>query len=171
MPVSLRDARTNDRDLEWIGRAFGEYLEDLGLQNTGVFPVLGEIGHREPDHLQRWLLDRSATLLTILAEGRPAGFAIVVRDTQPSRAVDYRMAEFFVARAHRRRGLGRAAVRLILDRFTGRWEVVEHARNPGAVQFWRRVIAAYTRGDYRERAGNGEVRQYFTSANERAASR
>jgi predicted acetyltransferase len=170
MTVSLRDARTNPRDLEWIESVYRDYLDDLGLLNTGIFPVLGEIGHREPDQLQRWLVDRSATLLTILDDQQPAGFAMVARQTHTSREAEYRMAEFFVVRGSRRRGLGRSAVRLIFDRFAGRWEILEYSRNPAAVSFWRNVVASYTRGDYRERAANGEVRHYFSSVRPRPAS-
>jgi predicted acetyltransferase len=164
MAVSLRDARTNAADRQWIEGAWGDYLEDLGLLNTGVFPSLGEVGLREPDHLQRWLVDRGASPLTILDDQRPVGFAMVARESHPTRELDYRMAEFFIARAHRRRGVGRSAVRLILDRFAGRWEIIEYTRNPSAVKFWRSVVAAYTHGDFRERNNAGEVRQYFTSA-------
>jgi predicted acetyltransferase len=169
MTVSLRDARTNAGDLEWIESVYRDYLDDLGLLNTGIFPVLGEIGHREPDHLQRWLVDRSATLLTILDNQQPVGFAMVARQTNASRAADFRMAEFFIERVSRRRGLGRSAVRLIFDRFAGRWEILEYSRNPAAVNFWRNVVSAYTRGDYRERSANGEVRHFFTSAKQRPA--
>ena len=77
------------------------------------------------------------------------------------------MAEFFIARAYRRLGVGRSAVPLILDRFAGRGEIVEYQRNPGAVNVWRRVVAAYTRGDYQERVANGEVRQSFVSGGAR----
>jgi predicted acetyltransferase len=170
MTVSLRDARTNSRDREWIESVYRDYLDDLGLLNTGIFPALGEIGHREPDQLQRWLVDHSATLLTILDDQQPAGFAMVARQTHASRAADFRMAEFFVARGSRRRGLGRSAVRLIFDRFAGSWEILEYSRNPAAVSFWRNVVSVYTRGDYRERAANGEVRHFFTSVRPRPVS-
>jgi predicted acetyltransferase len=163
MTVSLRDARAYKTDREWIENVYREYLDDLGLLNTGIFPSLGEIGHREPDQLQRWLLDRSALLLTILENHQPAGFAMVSRESAATRVVDFRMSEFFVARAHRRRGVGCSAVRLILDRFAGRWEVLEYTRNPGAVNFWRKTVAAYTGGKFRERVNNGEVRQTFSS--------
>jgi predicted acetyltransferase len=169
MTVSLRDARTNPRDREWIESVYRDYLDDLGLLNTGIFPALGEIGHREPDQLQRWFVDRTATLLTILDDKQPAGFAMVARETQASRAADFRMAEFFVARGYRRRGVGRNAVRLIFDRFAGRWEILEYSRNPAAVSFWRNVVAAYTRGNYRERSDSGEVRQFFNSTQPRPA--
>src|SRR5881396_3113770 len=79
MTVSLRDARTNPGDREWIERVYRDYLDDLGMLNTGLFPALGEIGHREPDQLQRWLVDSTATLLTILDDQQPAGFAMVAR--------------------------------------------------------------------------------------------
>ena len=106
MTVSLRDARNNASDLAWIGSVYRDYLDDLGLLNTGIFPALGEIGHREPDQLQRWLVDRSAALLTILDDQQPVGFAMVARETHASRVADFRMAEFFVARTSRRRGVG-----------------------------------------------------------------
>jgi predicted acetyltransferase len=169
MTVSLRDARASSRDRQWIESVYREYLDDLGLLNTGIFPALGEVGHREPDHLQRWLVDHTASLLTILDDSQPAGFAMVARESHASRQADFRMAEFFIARSARRRGVGRSAVRLILDRFAGRWEIIEYSRNPVAVNFWRNVVAAYTRGDFRERSANGEVRHYFASAPPRRA--
>jgi predicted acetyltransferase len=73
------------------------------------------------------------------------------------------MAEFFIARTRRRLGIGQMAVQLILSRFAGRWEITEYLRNDGAVNFWRRVVASYTRGSYQERIVNGEVRQVFES--------
>ena len=82
--------------------------------------------------------------------------------------VDYRMAEFFVSRTWRRRGIGRLAVELILNRFAGRWEITEYLRNPVAVSFWRRVVTNYTQGRYQERVTNGEVRQVFESGLARA---
>ncbi len=167
MAVSLRDARANTGDRQWIEGVYGDYLDDLGLLNTGIFPAFGEVGHSVPDQLQRWLVDRSASLLTILDDQMPAGFAMVVRETHATREADFRMAEFYVDRVHRRRGVGRSAVRLILDRFAGRWEIIEYTRNPSAVKFWRSVITAYTRGDFRERNNAGEIRQHFTSVRTR----
>ena len=164
MAVSLRDARLNEADCEWIEGVFRDYLDDLRVHRTGLFPVLGAVGLGEPMQVQGWLANRHASLLTILDDGQPAGFAMILAgDGTPG--VDYRMAEFFIARPSRRRGIGRSAARLILDRFAGRWEVAEDAANHEAIAFWRKVLAGYTRGDYRERSGGGEVRQYFSSAN------
>jgi predicted acetyltransferase len=83
--------------------------------------------------------------------------------------IDYRMAEFFVARARRRLGIGRTAVQLILSRFDGRWEINEYLRNAEAVNFWRRVVSSHTRGRYQERIVNDEVHQVFDSGRPRPA--
>jgi predicted acetyltransferase len=132
--------------------------------------VLGEVGHREPDQIARWFGDRNAFPLIILQTAERVGFAMVARSKQlPGPPfVEYRMAEFFISRASRRLGVGRTAVNLILNRFAGRWEITEYLRNPGAVSFWRRVVAGYTRGSYQERVINGEVRQLFDSRIERS---
>jgi predicted acetyltransferase len=163
MAVSLRDARLNKADCDWIEGVFRDYLDDLRVRRTGLFPVLGAVGMAEPAQVQGWLANRHASLLTILDDRQPAGFAMVTTGDGPA-GVDYRMAEFFIARVKRRRGIGRGAARLILDRFSGRWEICEDSANHEAIAFWRNVLAGYTRGDYRERTGGGEVRQYFSSA-------
>ena len=166
--VSVRDARTSDSDRRWIQSVYRDYLDDLA-PDTGVFPVLGEVGHREPDQILRWFGDPSIFPLTILKSEEPVGFAMVAR-AAPSTLkprIDYRMAEFFITRTRRRLGIGETAVQLILSRFAGRWEITEYLRNVAAVSFWRQVVAAYTRGSYQERVVNGEVRQVFESGRQR----
>ena len=143
---------------------YRDYLDDLAPLNTGIFPVLGEVGHSEPDQLSRWFSDLSAVPLLILQSAAPVGFAMVAQaSARAGQELTYRMAEFFIARPHRRLGIGERAVQLILDRFAGQWEIVEYLRNPAAVHFWRRVVAAYTAGRYQERVRDGEVRQTFSS--------
>ena len=180
MTVSVRDARDTEGDRLWIQSVYRDYLDDLvPLAGTGKFPALGEVGHREPDQLFHWFGDPNRFPLVILRSSQPVGFALVVRGgagagpagtrqgvgagSPPRTAIDYRMAEFFITRAMRRLGIGATAVRLIFSRFAGRWEITEHLRNASAVGFWRRVVASYTLGNYRERIVNGEVRQTFDS--------
>jgi predicted acetyltransferase len=171
MTVSLRDAKASPEDRRWIHAAYPEYLDELSRvthAGTGVFPVFGEHGPREDELLARWFHDDRSHPLVILESGRPAGFALVARPLVPPRTpadAEFRMAEFFVCVANRRRGIGRAAAELIFSRFAGRWEVAEAVANAEAVAFWRRVVMAYTRGRYDERVADGEVRQRFTSSN------
>jgi len=159
--ISLRDARSSQEDRSWIAKVFRDYIDDLDPMSTGIFPVLGEVGHREPDQMARWFSDPNAFPLVIAQAQQPVGFAMVARAHGPGTA--YRMGEFFIARGYRGLGLGRGAVQLILDRFAGRWEITEYQRNPIAVKFWRQVVTRYTEGRFEERVFNGEVRQTFES--------
>ena len=163
--VSVRDARSVPADRLWIQSVYRDYLDDLN-PGTGIFPALGEVGHREPDQIAHWFGDPNTYPLVIVKGSEPVGFARVLRAVASAAKprVDYRMAEFFVLRTRRRLGIGETAVQLILSRFAGRWEISEYLRNTAAVSFWRRVVASYTRGSYQERIVNGEVHQLFDSA-------
>ena len=166
MPVSIRDARNAESDRNWIQRYYPEYLEDLSQQsmNTGVFPVRGEYGEREQELMARWFADDSSHPLILLKNDRPAGFALVSRPLRNQRdAIDYRMAEFFVAPAQRRLGVGRDAALLIFARFAGTWEITEFLYNKPAVTFWRSIVNELTGGRFRESVAHGEVRQVFSS--------
>ena len=163
--VSVRDARSVPADRLWIQSVYRDYLDDLN-PGTGIFPALGEVGHREPDQIAHWFGDPNTYPLVIVKGSEPVGFARVLRAVASAAKprVDYRMAEFFVLRTRRRLGIGETAVQLILSRFAGRWEISEYLRNTAAVSFWRRVVATYTRGTYQERIVNGEVHQVFDTA-------
>ncbi|HEX4196491.1 MAG TPA: GNAT family N-acetyltransferase [Caulobacteraceae bacterium] len=86
--------------------------------------------------------DPSRAPLIIRRRGRPAGFALLDASSHSGRTVDRNMAEFFVMRKHRRGGVAATAVREILARHPGRWEIAVAARNTGALAFWPRAIAA-----------------------------
>ena len=169
MTISVRDTRRSKSDRQWIETVYRDYLADLAPLGTGVFPALPEFGHREPDQLASWFADSSAQLLTVVKDEQPVGFAMVrTGQILPGRgSYDFSMAEFFIARVWRKRGIGQEAVRLIFDRFSGRWHIMEYLRNPQAIAFWRRVVSAYTAGKYQERGESGEMHQYFDSSERR----
>jgi predicted acetyltransferase len=78
-----------------------------------------------------------------------AGFAIVDARSRLTGDPTVRdVAEFFVARRHRGRGVGATAAHTLFTRFGGRWEVREKTENVGAIAFWRKVIDRYTAGRY-----------------------
>lgn len=163
MSVSIRDARELREDRDWIERAYREYLVDLAAGATGVFPALTVTGQDTGELLAPWFRDERTTPLLILHEGRPAGFAVVQRTTplRSAPGAGYKLTEFFIQRASRGIGVGRAAATLIFDRFDGQWLVTESTRHRDAVAFWRKVIAGYTRGRFAERLADGEVRHSF----------
>ena len=80
----------------------------------------------------------------IRVEGQWAGFALVRRGSQLSGDEQvYDVAEFFILRSARRRGIGRQAAHAIWQRFPGAWEVRVINRNQQAQSFWRRAISEF----------------------------
>jgi len=167
LPVSIRDVRSSLKDRQWIQSVYGEYLEALADLNTGFFSVMGTENARKDEIFANWFANDQSHPLVILQGADPVGFALVTRLRMPPAAAEgasfFRMSEFFIRRPHRRMGVGRNAATLIFDRFTGDWEIHEYQRNPGAVAFWRRVLAVYCPGSFTERMQNGEVHQRFKS--------
>ena len=80
--------------------------------------------------------------LLIRVEERLAGFALINTHSRRGEKVERNMAEFFIAREHRGRGVATEAVRLILAQYPGRWEIAVAERNVSAKVFWPRAIAA-----------------------------
>ena len=162
MPVTVRDARSSAQDREWIRAVYRDYLSELSASKTGLFPALGEWDARESEFLAGWFADPAAQPFVILDDRHRAGFALVSRPPAfPRTSVNYRMAEFFVVQASRRRGVGASAASLLFSRFTGDWEVLEDEHNRPALEFWRRVIARETAGRFSESRAGGEVRHRF----------
>ena len=84
--------------------------------------------------------------------GRVAGFVLVRELERSGQSAEplHEIAEMFILRKFRRRGVGRAVARRVFDMFPGRWRVQEAEPNTVAQVFWRSVIAEYTRGHFEE---------------------
>lgn len=81
----------------------------------------------------------------VKVDGQWAGFAFVKKGSEVSDDHDvWDMAEFFVLRGYRRRGIGKQIAREVWRKFPGRWEVRVMESNVPARDFWARAIAAFT---------------------------
>lgn len=90
-------------------------------------------------HRQFWRRDHRHHFV-MRVNGRPAGFALVRELPSVDNAPTREMAEFFVLRTYRRRGVGTRAARALFARFPGRWELSVLTWNATARPFWRRII-------------------------------
>jgi predicted acetyltransferase len=156
--VTLRDARTLSDDRAWIRARYRDYVSELSVSKSGLFPALGEWDARESEFLTGWFADLTSHPFVILEHGARVGFALVTRTPGGTR---HRLSEFFIVSPARRRGIGNVAATLLLTRFAGEWEIVEDEHNRAALAFWRRVIGTLTGGRYRETHAGGEVRHLF----------
>ncbi|MFC0862099.1 GNAT family N-acetyltransferase [Sphaerimonospora cavernae] len=110
----------------------------------GVLPNSDGTFRRDRLHLAFGDADWAPYLLT--SGERPVGFAFVRGLAGTTRVLN----SFFVVRGARRRGTGLRAVREVLARHPGPWEVAFQDRNVTAVRFWRRVAAEVAGDDWTE---------------------
>ena len=104
----------------------------------------------------------------VRADGKLAGLVLVKRGSEVSgNDVVWDMAEFFVLRGWRRRGIGTQAAHEVWRRFPGAWEVRVIQVNAPAQHFWTGAISAFA-GEVMhstrfEKAGAGWVLFSFES--------
>jgi len=80
----------------------------------------------------------------ISADGQLVGFSLVKKGADFSGDSQiWDMAEFFVIRGARRRGIGYSAAVQTWERFPGPWEVRVMTTNEPALQFWKRAISRF----------------------------
>jgi predicted acetyltransferase len=120
--------------LELYAHDFSEF-HDVELGADGRF------GYR---HLPLYWSEKDRKPFLVWVDGKEAGFALVKRASEVSGDADiWDVAEFFVLREHRRRGVGVAAAHEVWRRLPGRWEVRVMESNQGACRFWERAVAKF----------------------------
>lgn len=119
-----------------------EFEEDFDVNPYGLF------GYKYLDH---YWTEEGRHAFFIKVEGKLAGF-VLIRELEvlSDGTVKYSIAEFFVLRAYRRKGIGRQAVQQIWDMFSGKWSVSYLKKNKAAESFWRKIIAERTNGNFSE---------------------
>ena len=139
--VTLEPAGPEAR--ETIANLFQLYVHDFSEQWAGT-----DRGELEPDgrfepypHLDSYWQDARREPFLIRVDGHLAGFVLINDVSHSGRPLDFAVAEFFVARKHRRDGVGRAAARAAVAHRPGQWEMAVSRKNPGAQAFWRGVAA------------------------------
>lgn len=141
MGIELAPLRREDEGR--LDRLMQLYLHDFS-EIFGWAP--GEDGRFENRHLPIDWGDRSRSAFLVRANGALAGFALVIRGPGTPPLMD--VAEFFVVRGLRRRGVGWEAARALFARFPAPWQVRVLERNPAALAFWERAVTEASAGAF-----------------------
>ena len=126
--TNLFQLYAHDFSEHWFDRAEGEIDEDGRLEEYGLMDSYWSEPNRE--------------VMLIRVGGRIAGFAMVNNSSHSGLPLDFAVAEFFVARKHRRSGVGFAAAAWIIRERPGLWELAVARRNTSALSFWREVASS-----------------------------
>lgn len=120
--------------LELYAYDFSEFL-DLELGEDGRF------GYK---HLPLYWSDPNRHPFLAKVDGKLAGLVLVKKGSEiSSNETIWDMAEFFVVRTYRRRGIGTDIAQEVWGRFPGRWEIRVMESNQAGHQFWERAISTF----------------------------
>ncbi len=163
--ITVVNAREDSSHADWLRHVYSFYLHDLSQFAADEYRLSAR-GHWEPDHLPYWLSQPFCYPLVLKAGDAPVGFAFVGQEPFPfmSPGVRFRLAEFFVLRAHRRFGVGRAAALAVFAYCIGSFELTVLPRNAPALAFWRAVLPQAAATPIIESTASGLVRFAFTTA-------
>lgn len=133
--IHIADASLDEKPV--IANLIQLYLYDM--TESMPFPV-GVDGRFEYGFLDRfWRFP-----YLIYSGDELAGFALVIGECPlTGRQPCWFMAEFFVLKAYRRGGVGRAALAAIIDRHPGDWHIGVPLANQPAQAFWGRALSPH----------------------------
>lgn len=133
--ISLVPATPDQRPV--IANLIQLYLYDM--TESMPFPV-GPDGRFEYGFLDRfWRFP-----YLILSGDEIAGFALVIDECPlTGRKPCWFMAEFFVLKAYRGRGVGRAALEAAIANHRGDWHIGVPKQNKPAQAFWQKALTAH----------------------------
>ena len=120
---------------------FSEYL-NTDVDEKGLFKYKYQDEYFQED-------DRHAFFINV--DGKLAGFVLVNKDLKLAKE-GYCIAEFFILKKYRNKGLGTKAAHLAFNQFKGHWEVSVITINQPATQFWLKAIDQYTDGEFQSRS-------------------
>jgi predicted acetyltransferase len=128
-------------EMHVIANLFELYAHDFSEFHSVECGTDGRFGY--PDLSLYWS-EAGRYPFLIKVDGKLAGFALI-RKLSPVSGHDaaWDMAEFFVLRAYRRRGVGQAAAHCVWRQFPGLWQVRVMRANQTAHRFWQCAIAEF----------------------------
>lgn len=139
---SITLARVPAADAPRLERLMELYLHDL----SEVFPIeVGPDGRFGYPWLPEYFTNSERRVpYFIHANDKLAGFVLVtIEPATGEQPVELDVTEFFILRAMRRLGVGRAAAFALFDQLHGRWTVRVAEANRRGLAFWPATVAAY----------------------------
>ncbi|WP_346962309.1 GNAT family N-acetyltransferase [Clostridium sp.] len=104
-----------------------EFADDLKINEDGKF---------EYDGLEIYFKSEDLTPYFITYQGEVAGFVLFNTGKYAPRDIDYVVHELFLLKGFRKKGIGNAAIRILLDTYKGKYRIEQISSNKPAVNFW-----------------------------------
>lgn len=136
VPASLEEKSIVANLLELYAYDFSEFI-DLKLGIDGRF------GYK---NLPLYWEERNRYPFIVRVGGQLAGLVLMGQGSEISESNDtWDMAEFFVLRGYRRRGIGMKVAQEIWKRYSGKWEIRVMEKNEKGKKFWQEAVEKFIR--------------------------
>lgn len=160
---------TNKDEAYVIKNMYPLYLHDLsGHYGLGGEHTPNEHGIFEPSPDYKTLQDQYNVQnvwwekpeclypFLMIVDGIPAGFAFIATPPYCSQGTNFFVHDFFLMQPFRGVGVAEHAASTIFGMFKGNWELFTNPseKNKIGQSFWRKTVANYTEGNYREMYGH-----------------
>lgn len=146
MNVEIRHATLEDKPL--LSNLLELYQYDIAEYANDGWRDIGEDGHYGYPYLDSYWEDTGRAPFLVYVDGRIAGFVLVNEHSLISLPHTKSIAEFFIMRKYRGKGVGRQAALAVFEKFPGPWEVAQDEKNPNAQKFWHSIITDFTGGKF-----------------------
>jgi ribosomal-protein-alanine N-acetyltransferase len=140
VPASIEEYPIIQNMASYYSYDMSEYM-GWEQQNDGTHSV-------GMDYVKYWKAENTFPFI-IKYHDELAGFVIVDKNVSDL-SNDFNIAQFFVLRKFKGRGLAQHIAFQCFDKFCGKWEVFVMPRNEGAYRFWRKIISVYTHHQFKE---------------------
>lgn len=138
-PILIQQKSVFVQMMELYSYDFSEFSDD----------DINEYGFFGYSHIDDYWNEEGRYPLFIRVDGKLAGLVLVRSCCEHNQLQNpHSIAEFFVMKKYRQRGVGKSVAMKVFDMFPGDWEVSQWTKNLPAQEFWRKVVAEYTNGKY-----------------------
>ncbi|HEX2548885.1 MAG TPA: GNAT family N-acetyltransferase [Gammaproteobacteria bacterium] len=133
--------------LQNMGRFYAYDMSEYLGKNAGW--EMPEDGLYVCNDFERYWQDENSFPFLIRYQNEIVGFAIINKTGSHSE-IDFNMAQFFILRKFKNKGIGKYVAEQCFKKFPGIWEVMVMPGNEGAYRFWRKIIKNYTHNHFVE---------------------
>ncbi len=135
--INLNLININDKEI--LRNLIKEYEKELlNIENPEEYKYLNSYWGKE---------DRFPYFINV--DNKIAGFILVNGHTLINKD-GKNIAEFYIKKEFRNKGIGKLAAFKVFDKFKGNWETRQIKENISAQNFWRKVVSEYTKNNFQE---------------------
>ncbi|MBU0510530.1 MAG: GNAT family N-acetyltransferase [Chloroflexi bacterium] len=145
MEIELIEVKETDKSV--LRQLIELYAYDFSEYDQADVNEHGFYGYKYFDH---YWTEEARHPFFIKVDEKLAGFVLINDYCYVLKDIGAKsIAEFFVMRKYRRKGVGRAVAFQVFDKFPGKWEVIQHEDNKPSKHFWEELIGEYTTKNFK----------------------